>query len=59
MNILVYSNELDKNNEKENKIKSKDVICPECGELCRIKIIDYKIKINECKNNHEYYLLLN
>ena len=27
--------------------------CPECGEICRIKINDYKIKLYECKNKHE------
>ena len=52
MNILVYSNELDKNNEKENKIKSKDVICTECGESIKMDIIDYKIILSECKNKH-------
>ena len=51
MNILVYdNNNINKNN---SLIVSKDVICPKCGEICRIKINDYKIKLYECKNNHE------
>ena len=50
MNILVYEN----NNINNNSLKvSKDIICPKCGELCRIKINDYKIKLYECKNKHE------
>ena len=34
-------------------IKSKDIICPECQENCKIKMNDYKIKLYDCKNNHE------
>ena len=57
INILVY----DKNIKikEEEKVKSKDIICPKCGEICIIKIDDYKIKLNECKNNHEINILLN
>ena len=41
-------------NIEENKklIKSKIIICPECGEGCKIKIEDYKITLYECKNKH-------
>ena len=44
-------------NEKDseynsNIIKSKDVICPECKEICRYEIKDYKIKLFGCKNGH-------
>ncbi len=44
INILVY----DKNIiiKEEEKIKSKDIICPKCGEICIIKIDNYKIKLN-------------
>lgn len=39
--------------------KSKEIICPKCKENCRIKIEDYKIKLYDCKNNHETnYILL-
>jgi hypothetical protein len=33
--------------------KSKDIICPICKESCRMSIIDYKIKLYECKNGHK------
>ena len=52
MNILVYEkNNLIKN--EEEKIKSKDIICPKCGENFRISIKNYKIKLYKCKNNHK------
>ena len=50
MNILV----LEKNVEiiKENIIKSKEIICPECFENTLMKIKDYKIELYDCKNRH-------
>ena len=33
--------------------KSKEIICPECKEPCRIAFEDYKIKLYECPNKHE------
>ena len=51
MNILVYDN--NSKNEKERIIKSKDVICPRCGEICIINFKEYKIILEKCKNNHE------
>ena len=40
--------------EDENKaiIKSKEIICPECHEPCRIKLENYKIKLYDCINGH-------
>ena len=35
-----------------NKNKFKEIICPECGEICKIKFDGYKIILYECKNNH-------
>ena len=51
MDILVINNneEIDKN---KLIIKSKNIICPECGEDIRMKINNYKIDLFECKNNH-------
>ena len=49
INIIVNSIDDIKNN---NLIKSKYIKCPECQEDIRIKINDYKIKLYECKNNH-------
>ena len=38
---------------KNNIIKSKYIICPECKGNIRIKINDYKIKLYDCKNKHK------
>ena len=38
MNILVLDN---KKEDEKSKTKSKNVICPECGEIARIKIQNY------------------
>jgi len=35
------------------KKKSKQVICPTCGEPSQMKIKNYKISIFECKNQHK------
>ena len=49
--ILVYKvDEIEKN---KVEIKSKNIICPECGEDIRIKIEEYKIRLYGCKNGHE------
>lgn len=57
MNILVFypklNNQEDNNNNLDNsKIKSKEVICPNCFEQSKIKIKNYKIFLSECKNGH-------
>ena len=36
-----------------SNIKSKEIICPVCEEICLIKIKDYKISLCGCKNGHE------
>ena len=51
MIVLVYSYENEKD-ENKNFQNSKDIICPKCGECCLIKLEDYLITLNECKNNH-------
>ena len=48
--ILVYS--IDNNPGNTNIIKSNDIICPTCKELCKYDIIDHKIILYECKNEH-------
>ena len=50
-NIIEINNNINKIN-KNNIVKSKYVICPECKEKIRIKINDYKIKLYNCKNGH-------
>jgi len=61
--ILVY----DKNDYNQNKIKetankseknsdiilSKYPICPKCGGIIRIDVVDYKINLFECDRGHE------
>jgi len=51
MSILVYENN-NKIIKNDGTIKSKDIICPKCGENCLIEINNYKIKLYDCKNGH-------
>ena len=39
-------------NNNSQKIISKDIICPKCGESCKIDLNDYKICLYDCKNKH-------
>ena len=50
MNILVDEIYKTKNDSFE---KSKDIICPICNENTQIKIEDYRINLNNCKNGHK------
>ena len=60
MNILVVENsESNMLNEKDRIVRSKDIICPKCGEICLINFKDYKIILNNCKNKHESLIMLN
>ena len=47
MSILVNDN------DEKRFIKSKNVICPICGEKIKIKINNYKISLFDCKNGHK------
>ena len=42
-----------KKEEKDIYIKSNNIICPKCGEISKIKMKDYRIKIYGCKNGHK------
>ena len=59
MTILVYElrNSIVSNNSI-NMYKSKEIICPKCFSICRIKIKNYKIKLFGCKNGHEFNNIL-
>ena len=53
--IKILVNDINDNNtENKNKIskQNKDIICPECGNICLIDINDYKIKLYKCINKH-------
>ena len=52
MDILVIDNNT-KDKDDNALIRSKNIICPDCGEVIKIKNIEnYKIDLYECKNNH-------
>ena len=59
MNIIVYNksttniNSTNERNTNIGIIKSKNIICPICQEICRIRIFNYKITLFDCKNNHK------
>ena len=50
--ILVYVINSTINIENTNIKKSNDIICPECKEICRYEIKDYKIKLFDCNQGH-------
>ena len=50
--ILVYSINNTINIENTNIKISNDIICPDCKEICKYEIKDYKIKLYDCKNGH-------
>ena len=52
MYIIVY-NMNEKTQNDEGLIKSSDIICPLCKQNCLIDLKDYKIKLYDCKNDHE------
>ena len=39
--------------KQKEKIKPKNIICSECGEMCQIKFNDFKITLYDCKNGHK------
>ena len=53
MPVLVKEIEENDKDKDQATIKSKDIICPNCKEPCRIKTDKYKIKLYECINGHE------
>mgnify|MGYP002624551294 CR=1 FL=1 len=50
INILVFEKEME---DKIDEVKSKEIICPKCGEKAIIKIDNYKFVIFGCKNKHK------
>ena len=58
ISILVYDNNTLKISINEGIISSKEVICPKCKENCLIDIKNYKIRLFNCKNGHEFNNIL-
>jgi len=52
MKIFVTMAINDDQNKEQAIVKSKDIICPQCEEPCRITTENYKIKLYECVNGH-------
>ena len=50
INILAYEKNI---KDKKEIIKSKEIICPKCGEKAIININNYKIDVFGCKNEHK------
>ena len=51
--LTIFVHEREENNNAGGKIiKSKDIICPECKENIFIDIKNFRINLNDCKNNH-------
>ena len=59
MIILVYDEKAYTINQKEKTIKSKDIICPECGQICLINFKGFELELRNCKNNHTKTIELN
>ena len=36
----------------KNEFKATEILCPECGEICKIKFNDFKISLYDCENGH-------
>ena len=59
MKVLVYNKISTIIDKRERIIKSKDIICPKCGEMCLINLNKYKIELNNCKNKHKNIIPIN
>ena len=62
--IIILCFKIKKIQQKEEKIdldenlfpkllKSKEILCPECGESCKIKLNNFKITLYKCQNEHK------
>ena len=52
MKIIVTMTDKEDQNKEQVIAKSKDIICPQCKEPCRITTENSKIKLYECVNGH-------
>ena len=51
--ITILVEEIKPNQENSAYIKSKEIICPKCGEESILNIKDFKFQFVECKNGHK------
>ena len=52
MKIIVTMAENDEQNKEQVIAKSKEIICPQCKEPCRITTENFQIKLYDCINDH-------
>jgi hypothetical protein len=52
--ILVYTLNSTIKYGNTNMKQSNDIICPECKEICKYEIKNYKIELNDCINGHKF-----
>ena len=50
INILAYEKDI---GDKKEMVRSKEIICPKCGEKATVNIDKYKMVISGCKNEHK------
>ena len=50
--LIILVNSINNNINNTNIIKSNDIICPICKEICKYEINNHKIKLYDCKNGH-------
>ena len=50
--IKTCKDKSEKGNNNYISTKINNIVCPKCGEVCLINIIDYKITFYQCKNGH-------
>jgi hypothetical protein len=52
--VLVNKIQDKDNNCQEVIVKSKNIICPKCGEKAKLNIQNYNISLYDCLNGHEF-----
>ena len=51
--MKIITNLIEENESNDqNNYKSKDILCPQCGEKCLLSMNNFKIKLYNCKNGH-------
>ena len=53
MNIQIFDMEQKEDKTENSLIKSSQIICPECGNNCLLNVINYKVRLYDCINEHD------